>query len=167
VGHLPATILQRISYIRLRLGWTTHHGRSAARYGLEGSKNWPSHLLVTRESLGAALASPGALFLLTPAKGIFTKLSPYAEKNFVTLCCDTRRRLGPAKANRSPIPMDAAGPSHQWLSDPRSSRRDNSRLSCDIEHIQLGPQSLVLAPRGHSFGVFPSQRSCGDRYVRI
>jgi hypothetical protein len=47
---------------------------------------------VTRESLGAALASPGVLFLLTPAKGIFTKLSPYAEKNFVTLSCDTRRR---------------------------------------------------------------------------
>jgi hypothetical protein len=40
----------------------THHGRSAARYGLEGRSHWPSHLLVTRESLGAAWQVPGFSF---------------------------------------------------------------------------------------------------------
>jgi hypothetical protein len=40
----------------------THHGRSAARYGLEGRSHWPSHLLVTGESLGAAWQVPGFSF---------------------------------------------------------------------------------------------------------
>jgi hypothetical protein len=37
-GHFLAALLPRISYIQLQLGWTTHHGRSAARYGLEGRR---------------------------------------------------------------------------------------------------------------------------------